>query len=84
MTPSECEACFYLTDNFGHGHTVLCWSHVAEKDRQLAEARELIKQLHESGEWMRGMAEEGSPLDLLTKRAEDFLARAALAPKEGK
>lgn len=44
-------------------------------------ALELVKQLLESGEWMRGMAEEGSPLDLLTKRAEDFLARRALEPK---
>ena len=49
---------------------------IEEKDARIRELVGLVRELLESGEWFRSMAEDGSPIDELTKRAEAALARS--------
>ena len=80
MTPAEtptevCVECQRLTVT-GHGTFPYAGGHTLALYERIRELEGLVRELLESGEWFRSMAEDGSPIDELTKRAEAALARS--------
>jgi hypothetical protein len=78
--PPPCEACWYLTDSYGRGHTVVCWTQVAALHADIAELRARIKGM--AVKYERQSKMNGS-LSLVGAVRVAKELRAALATKEG-